>query len=160
MYQHNLARFNYTSYDVRRSEDVVNASTPHHNIMVLSGDGDGSDFTSHPFKYAQVLGIYHVNVVYVGPGMIDYQPHRMEFLWVRWYQNTGMRAGWKNHKLDRIRFVTMSAEDAFGFVDPADILRACHVIPAFAKGKLHLDGMGLSRCCRDSSDWVEYYVNR
>lgn len=158
MYQHNLARFNYTSYDVRRSEDVVNASTPHHNIMVLSDESDST--TSHPFKYAQVLGIYHTNVVYVGPGMVDYQPRRMEFLWVRWYESTGMRAGWRNHRLDRIRFPPMSTDDAFGFVDPTDVLRACHIIPAFAKGRLHVDGVGLSWCTQDSSDWVEYYVNR
>jgi hypothetical protein len=157
MYQHNIARFNYTSYDVRRSDDVVNASTPRHNIMVLSAS---DSITNHPFKYAQVLGIFHVNVVYVGPGMVNYQPHRMEFLWVRWYQSMGMLDGWKNHKLDRIRFAPMSADDTFVFIDPADVLRACHIIPAFAKGKRHVDGMGLSWCARDSSDWVEYYVNR
>jgi hypothetical protein len=161
MYQHNIARFNYTSYDVRRSDDVVNASTPHHNIMVLSGPDENDATTSHPFKYAQVLGIFHVNVVYVGPGMVNYQPYRMEFLWVRWYQSAGMpAAGWKSHKLDRIRFSPMSADDTFGFLDPADVLRACHIIPAFAKGKRHVDGMGLSWCARDSLDWVEYYVNR
>jgi len=161
MYQHNIARFNYTSYDVRRSDDVVNASTPHHNIMVLSGTNENDATTSHPFKYAQVLGIFHVNVVYVGPGMVNYQPYRMEFLWVRWYQSAGMpAAGWKSHKLDRIRFLPMSADDTFGFLDPADVLRACHIIPVFAKGKRHVDGMGLSWCARDSLDWVEYYVNR
>jgi hypothetical protein len=161
MYRHNLARINYTSYDVRRSEDVVNASTPHHNIMVLSNLGDeNSPITSHPFKYAQVLGIYHVNAIYVGPGMTNYQTHRMEFLWVRWYQITGTCGGWDNRKLDRIQFAAMSAQGTFGFLDPADVLRACHVIPAFAKGVLHIDGMGLSHCAQDSKDWVEYYVNR
>ena len=161
MYQHNLAHFNYTSYDVRRLADVVNASTPHHNIMVLSDSDDENDSaTGHHFKYAQVLGIYHVNVIYVGPGMIDYQPHRMEYLWVRWYQSTGVQTGWDSRKLDRIRFFPMSSADAFGFVNPADVLRACHLVPAFAKGRLHIDGIGLSRRAKDSSDWAEYYVNR
>jgi hypothetical protein len=41
----------------------------------------------------------------------------------------------------------------------ADVLRACHIIPAFAKGKHHVNGMGLLWCARDSSDWIEYYVN-
>ena len=62
--------------------------------------------------------------------------------------------------LDRIRFGPMAADDTFGFLDPSVVLRGCHIIPAFAKGKLHSDGKGMSLCARDSSDWSEYYVNR
>jgi hypothetical protein len=164
MYQHSFIRTNYTTYDVRRAQDAVNASTAHNNIMVLADLGNECDSTSdqdHPFRYARILGVYHVNVVYVGPGMLDYQPHRMEFLWVRWYRNVGVKlTGWNNRKLDRIRFPSMTEDDAFGFIDPSDVLRSCHIIPAFARGKLHIDGKGLSHCARDSSDWVEYYVNR
>jgi hypothetical protein len=66
MYQHNLLRINFTSYDVRRSQDAVNAHILHCNIMVLNRDGDDDDNTSdHLFRYAWVLGTYHVNVVYV-----------------------------------------------------------------------------------------------
>jgi hypothetical protein len=129
--------------------------------MILNGDGDGNDTISdHPFRYARVLGTYHVNVVYVGPGMLDYQPRRMEFLWVRWYRNSGVVPNWNGQTLDRIRFAPMAADDAFGFIDPSVVLRSCHLIPAFAKGMLHRDGKGMSFCARDSSDWVEYYVNR
>jgi hypothetical protein len=162
MYNHSILRVNYTTYDVRRSQDVVNASTSHHNIMVLADPGDDDDFTTNqPFRYGRVLGVYHVNVVYVGPGMRDYQPLRMEFLWVRWYRNMGIvETGWQDSSLDRVRFLPVADDDAFGFIQPSDVLRACHIIPAFAKGRLHVDGKGLSRCARDSSDWVEYYVNR
>jgi hypothetical protein len=129
--------------------------------MILNGDGDGNDTISdHPFRYARVLGTYHVNVVYVGPGMLDYQPRRMEFLWVRWYRNSGVVPNWNGQTLDRIRFAPMAADDAFGFIDPSVVLRSCHLIPAFAKGMSHRDGKGMSFCARDSSDWVEYYVNR
>jgi len=38
------------------------------------------------------------------------------------------------HALDTVRFVPMADEDVFGFVDPADVLRGCHVIPSFADG--------------------------
>jgi hypothetical protein len=130
--------------------------------MVLNGDGDGNDATlDHPFRYARVLGTYHVNVVYVGPGMLDYQPRRMEFLWVRWYQHSGVApVCWNAQTLDRIHFAPMAADDAFGFVDPSIVLRSCHIIPAFATKMLHTDGKGMSFCARDSSDWAEYYVNR
>ena len=106
--------------------------------------------------------MYHANVVYVGPGMVDYQPRRMEFLWVRWYEDvtSSTSASWKACTLDHIQFPPMTDEDAFGFIDPADVLRSCHVIPSFAKGKLHADGRGLSLRARDSSDWASYYVNR
>jgi hypothetical protein len=163
MYRHNLFRVNYTMYDVRRSQDMVNGSTSQCNIIVLAEPCDCSDSStsSHPFRYGRVLGVYHANIVYIGPGMVDYQPRRMEFLWVRWYVDTGkMRAGWEAKKLDRIRFLPVADDDAFGFVDPSDVLRGCQIIPAFARGLLHVDGKGLSSCARDSSDWVEYYVNR
>jgi hypothetical protein len=57
--------------------------------MVLADDNDNSA-SAHPFKYARILGIYHVNALYVGHRMVDYQPRRMDFVWVRWYQNTGV----------------------------------------------------------------------
>jgi len=132
--------------------------------MVLADHTNNCDSTSdqvHPFIYARVLGIYHANVIYVGPGMLDYQPHRIEFLWVRWYQNVGVEhTGWNSRKLNHIQFLLSSTGDAFDFIDPSDIVRNCHIVPAFAGGKHYRDGKGLSHLARDSSDWVEYYVNR
>ena len=85
MYRHNIMRINYTTYNVRHSQDNINPRTDHRDIMLLaSTDNDSED---HQFIYARVLGIFHVNVIYTGPGMIDYHAHRMEFLWVRWYDN-------------------------------------------------------------------------
>lgn len=159
MYKHNVIRINYTTYDVRRSQDVANPSTSHCNIMVLTNAHDEQD--PHPFNYARILGLYHVNVVYVGPGMVDYQPRRLDFLWVRWYRRMGMvRAGWDVRKLDRVHFPPMTDDGAFAFIDPADVMRCCHIVPAFSRGKAHVSGKGLSLCARDSSDWVAYYVNR
>jgi hypothetical protein len=129
--------------------------------MVLNNDGDANDAPAHhPYKYARVLGIYHANVIYVGPGIPDYQSRRMEFLWVRWYRNTGTIVNGWNDRLDRINFGSMADDDTFGFLDPSIVLRGCHLIPAFAKGKLHRDGKGMSLCAQDSLDWTEYYVNR
>lgn len=150
---------NYTTYDVRRAQDVVNPSTSHCNIFVLDTHDDGA--LRHPFKYARILGIYHVNAVYVGPGIHDRQPQQMKFLWVRWYQTVEtVSTGWEAQKLHRLRFPPMADDAAFGFVDPSDVMRSSHIIPSFAKGRLHSDNKGLSRCARDSLDWVTYYVNQ
>ncbi len=91
VYQHKVARFHYTTYDVRRAEDVINPRTTHCNIMLLSDlvSKDENSFdvtTTHPFRYGRVIGIYHANVVYTGPGMKNYEPMRFDFLHVRWFQ--------------------------------------------------------------------------
>jgi len=161
MYRHNLLRLNYTTYDIRRSQDVVNPETTHCDIMLLANPDDMEANSNHPFLYARVLGIYHVNVVYVGMGMLDYTPRRLDFIWVRWFGYSECRSvAWKDCRLDSIRFPPMASNGAFGFVDPRDVLRGCHIIPRFAKGKVHSDGIGLSRCAGDTQDWQCYYVNR
>lgn len=93
--------------------------------------------------------------------MVDYRPRHMEFLWVRWYEHIDTtQTGWAAHKLDRLRFPPLAKDDAIGFLDPSLVLRASHVIPAFAQGQIHADGKGLSHCARDSCDWFDYYVAR
>lgn len=159
LYHHNIMRINYTTYDIRRSQDVIGTSTPRRDIMVLADSADRN--SAHPFRYARVLAIFHVNAIYVGPGMVNYQPHRLEFLWVRWYSTMDTIAtGWQARKLERIQFSSMSGGDTFGFLDPSEVLRGCHIVPAFTRGKRHLNSKGLSYCAQDSSDWIEYYVNR
>lgn len=161
LYSHHLARFNYTTYDVRRAQDVINPRTSHRDIMLLANTGDIDDHLHHPFLYGRVLGIYHVNIIYTGEGMLDYNPRRVEFLWVRWFAYDGSTSvQWDDRKLDSVRFPPMATDGAFGFVDPKDVLRGCHILPAFAKGKAHLDGVGLSRCAQDAQDWSRYLVNR
>ncbi|KAG6373136.1 hypothetical protein JVT61DRAFT_6744 [Boletus reticuloceps] len=53
----------------------------------------------------------------------------------------------------------MADEDACSSVDPANVLRGCHIIPLFADGCLHPDGVAMSRCAGDSGDWKYYYIN-
>jgi hypothetical protein len=159
MYRHHLAQFNYTTYDVRRRQDVVNPNTSRHNVMVLA-QPDSDSAGDCPFWYARILGIYHVNVVYTGPGMLDHRPRRLEFLWVRWYSPSAAMHRWDACRLDCVQFPPMAAENAFEFLDPKFVLRACHIVPAFASGKRHADGVGLSRCAKDSEDWCSYYVMR
>jgi hypothetical protein len=106
--------------------------------MLLADDAEGSLIPANPhhFLYARVLGGYHVNAIYTGPGMHDFESRRFDFLWVRWFEvvNPGS-SGWSNSKLDSVRFPPMNENRSFGFVDPKDVLRGCHILPVFAKGK-------------------------
>lgn len=159
LYRHNLLQVNYTTYDVRRKRDSINPRTSHRDVMVLSGEENSS---AHPYLYARVIHIFHANIIYTGPGTTGYRPRRVEFLWVRWYTpDTRCTAGgWQNSTLDRIRFPPMADSGSFGFLDPADVVRAAHIVPAFAAKRRHDDRTGLSRCAKDSDDWNSYYVMR
>ncbi|KAG2359245.1 hypothetical protein BDR07DRAFT_1452428 [Suillus spraguei] len=136
MYQHNIARFNYTTYDVHQDQDIINPRMT---------------------QIGQVLGIYHVNVIYIGVGMVNYTPLQMEFLWVRWYKPMDQVSTWETVTLDRVRFLPMMDEYSLDFLDPADVLRACHIILSFAKGKRHPEGSGVLACAGDNDDWHEYF---
>lgn len=128
---------------------------------MMLADPDNIDSSGQRFLYAQVLGIFHANIVYTGPGMADYNARRVEFMWVRWFEYDNPKPfNWDDLKLDSVHFPPMAMSDAFGFVDPDRVLRSCHIIPAFAEGKARLDGIGLSRCARDADDWTKYYINR
>ncbi|KAH7905471.1 hypothetical protein BJ138DRAFT_1138264 [Hygrophoropsis aurantiaca] len=138
IYKHNIARFNYTTYDVRRAQDVINPRTDHCNIMVLNDiDKEGSHY-----RYAKVLGIHHVNAVFVG---CKYDTRHMDFLFAQ--------------TLDRIHFKPLHNVDAFGFINPDDVLRCVHIIPAFHRGMSHNDRVGMSPLAGDGADWHEYTIN-
>lgn len=156
MFRHNILRVNYTTYDVHRKQDTVNPMTPHRDIMIMA---DEEDYKCHPYMYARVLGVYHVNVTYIGPEMVDQRPRRLEFLWVRWFE-VEEEGDWSQSKLDRVSFPPMANYSSFGFLDPDDVVRSCHIIPRFSQGQRYSDAVGLSRCARDSNDWSSYYINR
>jgi hypothetical protein len=161
MYRHSTMRINYTTYDVRRADDVINLNTSNCNVMLLSADA--RERPNHQYTYAHVLGIYHVNVIYTGSGALDYRARRMEFLWVRWFVNTKdepVQRSWKWRQLDFLQFLPVDDENAFGFVDPANVLRGVHVIPCFSQGPRYKDGKGISKCARDGGDWCQYCVGR
>jgi hypothetical protein len=166
-YKHHLLRINYTTYDVRRAQDMINPGTAHRDIMLLGNHPAESNChqpaeSNHAFIYARVLGIYHVKVMFrTSSGMMDYTPRRFDFLWVRWFHYHGATSvQWKDCSLDKVSFPPMAEPDSFRFVDPGDILRGCQTVPRFAQGKVHADGVSLSRCAKDGGDWKVYYMNR
>ena len=134
--------------------------------MLLADGRDHVDSSTgsshlHRFLYARVLGVYHSNMIYSGPGIRDYKAYSFDFLFVRWFEVINhASSGWASSTLNMIRFVPMHESDSFGFVDPRDVLRECHILPAFAKGKKHADGVGISRFAKDGKDYKQYYISR
>jgi hypothetical protein len=89
------------TYDVQHQNDIINPGTSHCNIMLLADDAEGSPISSNHFLYARVLGGYHVNVIYTGPGMCNFEACCFDFLWVQWFEmvNPGS-SGQSASKLD------------------------------------------------------------
>lgn len=160
IYQHHVLRVNYTTYDVKRGQDNFNPNSQHRDIMMLAEKREGeSRNISDRFCYARIVGIYHANVQYIGPGVKDYNPRRLNFLHVRWFDPVPSDAQ-HGVALDMLRLSPMNAEDAYGFIDPADVLRGCHIIPAFAKGQMRPADAVTSPLSKDSYHWKYYYINK
>jgi len=160
IYQHKVLWFNFTTYDMQHRMDIVNPGMSRCNIMLLADHADSPGPTdSHYFLYAQVLSAHHANVIYTGPRMWDHDAHSFDFSWVRWYEIDDPRSsGWNNSTLDLVHFPPIQKVDPFGFVDPDDVLWGCYIIPAFAKGKCREAQHNVSRCAKDSKDYMLYYV--
>jgi hypothetical protein len=129
--------------------------------MYLAPDGD----ESHPFSYAQIIGIFHADVVNTAPGA-NPKPESMEFLWIRRYKlDRTWRGGLKKKRLFRLEFLPEADPDAFGFLNPDEVIRGAHIIPAFARGTTEdLLSSGSIGCLprpglTDDQDWRYYYVN-
>ena len=141
----------YTSYDLQRQADKINMrSRPY--VMALS-HGD----PTHPYLYARVLGIYRIKVLH--PNLTELTT--MNVLWVRWLEvDQKYRAGWKAKRLHRVQFVPSHEEGAFGFLDPVDVIRGVHLIPAFKNAHI-VNSHGASKWdYAPESNWKQYYVNQ
>ncbi|KAF7332930.1 hypothetical protein MVEN_02398900 [Mycena venus] len=164
--QHNIyevqtLRINFTTYDMRRDQDTINPHTQP-NVMVLSPETSAN---AHPFWYARVLGIFHLEVIHTGANSRSGAVQHLEFLWVRWYgTEPGYRSGFKAARLPKIGFVPDTDEFAFGFLDPSLVLRGCHILPAFAAGRTSAlltvpsGTITAARLKGESQDWENYYV--
>ncbi|KAJ6582167.1 hypothetical protein B0H19DRAFT_927963 [Mycena capillaripes] len=160
IYSHKVMKVNFTTYDVRRDVDSINPRT-HSDIMLLSHEDDDEP-NPHPYWYARVIGIFHAEIRHVGMRSKDRRTQRMEFLWVRWYgRDLTHKAGWKAKRLHRLGFIDSTDDGAFGFLDPAEVLRGAHIIPAFHHG-LTSDLLPKSiarRAEENDEDYVYYYIN-
>lgn len=161
IFSHKIMRVKYTTYDVRRDEDVIHVDSDVCNIMLHNPEYCNNP-AAHPYLYARVLGIYHAYVSYAGeiaPDVHNLSPIRMEFLLVRWYdlQNNDPNSP---APIDRLNYPPLNSPGAVSFIEPEAVLRAAHIIPYFFLGRTNKDGKGLSQMAGDGEDWKEYYVNR
>lgn len=163
IYRHKVLRVNYTTYDLRRAQDSLNPRIHGHaDVMVLSAENDNED--PHPYWYAHILGIYHADIRYLGPNSaISREPQRMEFLFVRWFgRDFTPQPGWKTKRLIRLGFVPGNDEIAFGFINPTQVIRSVHLIPAFAWGRTtkYIPEKSVIACGlkEPDDDWQLYYV--
>ena len=161
MYLHKVLRVNYTTYDMRRGQDSINPRT-HPNIMLLAHEDD-DEAGEHPFWYARVLSVFHVYVRLASSFLS--QPDRVEkldVLWVRWYgRDATAPGGVETRRLHRVGFVPHEDPYAFGFLNPACVVRASHIIPAYAHGQMR-DLLPPSVCARrrdeGDMDYMYYYI--
>ncbi|KAJ3002471.1 hypothetical protein NUW54_g5831 [Trametes sanguinea] len=161
LYRHQIMRVNYTTYDVRRGQDIIHVGTDHCHVMVHAnedGDADG------PAQGASSSTAREPVLFWIAPT----NPEGFDFLLVDPGGLGGdpeWESGWIAKRLERIGFVPQSDEGAFDFLDPADVIRGCHLIPAFAEGRTR-SLLGPSMLARhasepqDDSDWERFYVNR
>ncbi|KAL0058360.1 hypothetical protein AAF712_014964 [Marasmius tenuissimus] len=92
----------------------------------------GNPSDPHPYLYARVIVIYHANVLYLGEDPTYRRTWRIEFLFVHWLQfDESHQWGWKAKRLPHVHFLNAEDPESFGFVDPAQVIRASHMIPAF-----------------------------
>ena len=139
---------------MRREQDTINPRT-HPDVMVLSHEDEGDSY--HPYWYARVLGIFHVNIKHMGPSSRTPNVQKIEFLYVRWFgRDLAHAAGWSARRLYRVGFLSANSPGAFEFIDPLDVIRSVHMIPAFAHGKI--SELGNSVAADDDEDWLYYYV--
>ena len=159
IYWYSLLHLNYTTYDLQHETETVKPKTEHCNIMLLSLI-DHDSLKTHPFCYACIIGIYHTNIIHTGSNSRNYQSWCLKFLWVHWFELLNLPSSWEYLDLNIAHFVPMASTNTFGFVDPADILQCCHLIPVFKSRKLHPDGIVMSHHTCDLENWKCYYISQ
>lgn len=160
------------TYDLQQAQDSINPCM-HPDIMLLSHEDEDADneTDSHPYWYACMIGIYHVEVCRIGLNAWSSGVQELKFLWVRWFgSDLDCDSGWNTHHLHHIGFVVddpidpnnpIGASGAFAFIDPAEVIRGVHLIPAFTHGKMS-ELLEPSIACPqkdNNEDWQYFYTN-
>lgn len=159
MYSHKTLQVNYTTYNMWRKYDIINPRK-HANVMTASPDLDASTGalpTGHPFAYARVLGIFHADIVQIGAGHAV-STYTVQFLYIHWYHcDTHFKDGFKHRRLHCISLLPPDDPNTFGFLDPDDVIRGCHIIPGFAHDNRAV--LSLDDFLPTTLRWKLFYVN-
>ena len=157
IYQHQVLRINYTTYDMRHDQDSINVKT-HPDIMLLLHE-DPSDEDRNAYWYARVI-IFHAYVGHTSPDACSNEIQKKDFVWVQWYILNAAgnhHPGWKTCQLPQLSFVEPADQVAmFSFLDPNVVVCGIHIIPGFAYG---LAETGEPPEDNNNMDYFLYYVN-
>ncbi|KAJ8595466.1 HAD-like protein [Rhizopogon salebrosus TDB-379] len=128
--------------------------------MVLSHEDDDE---RHPYWYARVVRIFHLDIWNYGTENAGAPaPLRMHVLFVRWFgRDVTFNAGWSTKRLHRLGYFKGDDPSCFGFLDPDQVIRGVHLVPAFAHGRTeHYMGRSFVRREEEGDDdWRYFYVN-
>ncbi|KAI0689453.1 hypothetical protein C8T65DRAFT_517303, partial [Cerioporus squamosus] len=125
LYIHKVVRVNWTSYDMRHEQSSINPRS-HPDIVMLAPAG-----SSHPYLYARVTSVFHVNVFRLAPDTVEpSEPQLLQVLWVCWFDlDTSRPGGFDRLRPHRLKFAGLDSEP-FGFISPEQVLRDIHIVPA------------------------------
>ena len=158
-YEHKTLSINYSTYDLRRDQDVINPRT-RADIMVLSHETDSN---RHPYWYARVLKIFHVNVQDYGDGSSSDKVQGIDVLFVCWFgRHITHSSVFQSRCLPHVGFLSEEDPDAFGFLDPDVVIGGVHLIPSFLDGRTSelLPGRSITRQASEgNSGWASFEVN-
>jgi hypothetical protein len=132
--------------------------------MVLSHENDDE---RHPYWYACLIRIFHVDIWYYGEENAPLTSKRMDVLFVRWFgRDMSFKGGFSSKRLHRIGFLNYDFDSergcqCFGFIDPDQVIRGVHLIPAYDHGhtEKYLGPSFARREEEGDEDWTYFYVN-
>ncbi|TFK28667.1 hypothetical protein FA15DRAFT_584053, partial [Coprinopsis marcescibilis] len=164
IYEHKTIRIQYSTYNMKTEYNFVNPRTDRCHVMLPCEETDPF-LKPHPYWYGRVSGIFHATVYYRPPTSTLFEERTIDFLWMRWLGRDldEDSPGFEGGQLQRVGFLTASdpTAGALGFADPAHVIRAAHILPAFEFGEVD-DRLGPSVARRkmdNDEDWGFYYVN-
>ena len=155
IYKHNVLHINYTTYDLRCAQDSINVCT-HPYIMTLGHEDEEEETKYHPYWYAKVLGIFHVNMRRLG----HMETKRMEFLWVHWFgHNLDYEGSFETYQLHRIGLTDSEDPTSYRFLNPDDVLWSVHLIATFSPNERKQEAQDSNDLDGDMLFTEFYYVS-
>jgi hypothetical protein len=153
LYFHATAKFNFTTYDLCREQDFLSMNNNKKFVLVSTPGAE-----PHPWRYAHVLKILHVNAYLASASQET--ARRIDMLWVQWFEtDPDHDFGAPVLRLECLRYLEIASEEAFGMIDPAMVICAVHVEPAFAHGMIHTTSPSIARNS-PGGNWKYHYVGR
>ena len=150
LYQHKTLQLKYTTYDMQEDTDMMRQGK-YPGIMILADDQE------HPYQYASIIGLFHINVRNNGPDTLlpNGAEASLPMVWVRWFRHdeTQGPSGFRSLRYPSVSFCNSN--------EPDEIIRAVHLIPRFAFGRTeeYLSVPSKGRPEAEHSDWKHFSIN-